>query len=78
MSMKLYRPGPDGLEANPVEVRNWRRRLRSRRWQPASLDNPEIEPTSSGMAVLFWVVLAVLTFVTLIVGYGIGFWGPIT
>jgi hypothetical protein len=75
MSMKLYRPGPNGLEPNPVEVVTWRRRLRSRRWQPAPLENPEIEPTSSGAAVLFWLALGGLTFVTLVVGYGIGFWG---
>ncbi len=77
MSMKLYRPGPHGLEPNPVEVKNWRRRLRSRRWQPASLSNPEVQPTSTGMAVLFWLGLALVTFVTLLVGYGIGFWGPL-
>lgn len=78
MSMKLYRPGPQGLEPNPVEVRNWRRRLRSRRWNPAPLENPEIEPTSSRMAVAFWLGLAALTFVLLIVGYGLGIWGPIS
>ncbi|HSH21788.1 MAG TPA: hypothetical protein VK992_04110 [Candidatus Caenarcaniphilales bacterium] len=78
MSMKLYRPGPEGLEPNPVEVRNWRRRLRSRRWQAAPLTNPEAAPTSTGMAVLFWLGLAGLTFFVLLVGYGIGFWGPIS
>lgn len=78
MSMKLYRPGPQGLEPNPVEVRNWRRRLRSRRWNPARLENPELEPTSSRMAVVFWLGLAGLTFVLLIVGYGLGIWRPIS
>ena len=78
MSMKLYRPGPQGLEPNPVEVRNWRRRLRSRRWNPAPLENPELEPTSSRMAVVFWLGLAGLTFVLLIVGYGLGIWRPIS
>jgi len=34
-------------------------------------------PTSSRMAVLFWLVLGVVTFVFLLVGYGTGFWGPI-
>jgi len=77
MSLKLYRPGPDGLEPNPVEVRTWRSQLRSRRWRPAPLANEELEPTSNRMAVLFWVGLAALTFVLLVVGYGIGFWGPI-
>jgi hypothetical protein len=78
MSMKLYRPGPQGLEPNPVEVRNWRRRLRSRRWNPAPLTNPEVQPTSSRMAVAFWLGLGALTFFLLVVGYGLGIWGPIS
>ncbi len=78
MSLKLYRPGPDGLEPNPVEQRTWRSRLVSRRWQAAPLENPELRPTSPRVAVLFWLTLAAMTFVILIVGYGIGFWGPIS
>lgn len=75
MSLKLYRPGPEGLEPTPVELRTWRSRLRSRRWKAAPLSNPEMEPTSARMAVLFWLVLAVLTFVVLLAGYGLGIWG---
>ncbi len=79
MSLKLYRPTPDGqLEPNPVELRTWRSRLGSRRWKPAQLSNPEMQPTSARLAVLFWISLAALTFVILVVGYGIGFWGPIS
>ncbi|MEP7359976.1 MAG: hypothetical protein ABI744_00220 [Chloroflexota bacterium] len=74
MSLKLYRPTPNGLEPNPVEVRTWRSRLVSRRWKPAALDNPEQHATSSRMAVAFWLVLAVTTFFLLLVGYGTGFW----
>jgi len=77
MSLKLYRPTPDGLEPNPVEQRTWRSRLVSRRWRPAALDNAEAAPTSTRMAVILWVGLAALTFVILVVGYGTGFWGPI-
>lgn len=77
MSLKLYRPGPDGLEPNPVELRTWRSQLRSRRWRPPPLANEELQPASNKVAVLFWVGLAALTFVTLVVGYGIGFWGPV-
>jgi hypothetical protein len=77
VSLKLYRPTPDGLEPNPVELRTWRSRLVSRRWRPAALDNTEMEPTSNRMAVLFWIGLATLTFVLIVVGYGIGFWGPL-
>ena len=75
MSMTPYRPGPSGLEPSPVELRTWRSRLRSRRWRPAPLTNPEMQPTSSRMAVLFWLALGVMTFMVLVVGYGIGFWG---
>jgi len=74
MSLKLYRPGPNGLEPNPAAQRTWRSRLVSRRWRPAALENPERNPTSSRMAVLFWAVLATLTFILLVVGYGTRFW----
>jgi hypothetical protein len=74
MSLRLYRPSPDGLEPNPVEVKSWRSRLRSRRWKPAALENPERAPTSARLAVIFWLALALLTFVTVLVGYGVGLW----
>lgn len=74
MSLKLYRPSPDGLEPNPVELRTWRSRLRSRRWNPAPLGNPEMQPTSARVGVLFWVGLGALTFLILLAGYGLGVW----
>jgi hypothetical protein len=36
--------------------------------------NPEMRPTSRVIAVLFWVGLAFLTFVLIVLGYGTGFW----
>jgi hypothetical protein len=45
-----------------------------RRGQLPRLANPEMNPTSTTMSVLFWVSLAALTFIVLVVGYGIGFW----
>ena len=74
MSLKLYRPTPTGLEPSPVEQRTWRSRLRSRRWNPAPLSNPEMQPTSARLGVLFWVALAALTFVVIVVGYGLNVW----
>ena len=74
MSLKLYRPGPDGLEPNPAAQRSWRGRLGSRRWGPPPLENTDLQPTSNRVAVLFWVFLAALTFVLIVVGYGSGFW----
>jgi hypothetical protein len=73
--LRMYRPTPAGLEPNPVELRSWRSGLRSRRWKPAALANPQLSETSTGMAIAFWLVLAGLTFVALLVGYGTGLWG---
>lgn len=83
MSLQLHRPDRrGGLEPRPVTEENWQRQLRSRRWGaslPArrlpELRNPEAWPTPSRVSVAFWLSLAVLTFVLLVVGYGTGFWG---
>jgi len=82
MSLQLHRPdGKGGLEPRPVVERDWRQQLRSTRWGAAlgkgqlpALANPEMNPTSAGRSVLFWLGLAAATFGILIVGYGTGFW----
>ncbi len=75
MTLKLYRPDPDGgLEPAPVQTGDYRRELRSRRWKAAPLDNAEVEQTDPRIAVLFVVLLALLTLVLLVLGYGTGFW----
>ena len=82
MTLQLHKPdGDGGLEPRPVTEQNWRRQLRSPRWGVAlahdrlpDLKNPEMEPTSRLRSTLFWLSLAALTFVTLVVGYGTGFW----
>jgi hypothetical protein len=82
MSLQLHRPdGKGGIEPRSVSDTNWRRGLQSRRWghnrkdgRLPELKNPEMNPTSTWLAVAFWVGLAVLTFVLLVVGYGTGFW----
>jgi len=82
MSLQLHRPdGKGGVEPRPVNDTNWRRGMLSRRWginrrdgQLPELKNPEMEPTSTWMAVAFWLGLGVLTFVILVAGYGSGFW----
>jgi len=38
------------------------------------MTNTEMRPTSRLVSVLFWLGLGVLTFVLLVVGYGIGLW----
>ena len=82
MSLQLHRPdGKGGIEPRSVNDTNWRRSLQSRRWgmnrsdgRLPELKNPEMNPTSTWLSVAFWVGLAVITFVLLVVGYGTGFW----
>ncbi|HET7029621.1 MAG TPA: hypothetical protein VFI34_03845 [Candidatus Limnocylindrales bacterium] len=82
MSLQLHRPdGKGGIEPRAVNDTNWRHGLQSRRWGTSRRDgrlpelkNPEMNPTSTWLAVAFWVALAVLTFVLLVIGYGSGIW----
>ena len=82
MSLQLHRPdGKGGIEPRTVRERDWRRSLQSRRWglnrrvgELPRLENPEMNPTSTAMAVLFWLGLGAVTFVLLVIGYGTGFW----
>ena len=82
MSLQLHRPdGKGGLEPRPVLEPDWRRQLCSGRWGGAlskgrlpALKNPEMNPTSVVRSVLLWVVLALMTFGAIVVGYGTGFW----
>jgi hypothetical protein len=82
MTLQLNRPdGEGGVEPSPPTDDDWRTQLQSPRWgseldggQLPKLKNPEMNPTSRFRSVLFWAVLAALTFGTLIVGYGSGFW----
>jgi hypothetical protein len=82
MSLQLHKPdGKGGIERRAVRVRDWRQQLVSPRWGAArkdgrlpNLPNTEMNPTSTAMAVLFWLGLGVVTFVLLVVGYGTGFW----
>jgi hypothetical protein len=83
MSLQLHRPdGKGGLEVRSTPDQDWRNDLRSSRWGAAlkgrrlpGLANPEMNPTSTGRAVLFWAVLAAITFAMIVAGYGSGFWG---
>ena len=81
MTLQHHKPdGKGGLEKRP-EGGDWRDDLRSPRWGSAlrskrspKLSNPEMNPTSSAVSVLFWIGLGVLTLVLLLAGYGTGFW----
>jgi hypothetical protein len=82
MSLQLHRPdGKGGLEVRPGRDEDYRETLRSPRWGAAlkggrlpGLANPEMNPTSTARAVAFWLVLGILTFVIIVVGYAMGVW----
>lgn len=78
MTLQLHRPDGQGglVPTRPAASRreDWRKSLASPRWQPARLANPDLNPTRTIVAVGFWVVLAALTFVLLLIGYGTHFW----
>ena len=83
MTLQLHRPdGEGGLEPVTLDDPDWRNQLQSPRWGNAlgrrkrlpDLKNPEMNPTSRFMSVLFWLGLAVVTFLILVIGYGVGFW----
>ncbi len=81
MSLQLHRPdGKGGLEVRTVTDENWRNQLRSPRWGASlrggrlpALSNTEMSPTSSLRSVLFWSTLGLITFMVILVGYGIGY-----
>jgi hypothetical protein len=83
MTLQQHRPdGRGGLEPRRLPDRDWHRSLRSPRWGASlgrgrlpKLENAEMNPTSTRMAVAFWLGLAAATFVVLVLGYGTGFWG---
>ena len=75
MTLRLHRPDSGGaLRPGSETDRDWREGLHGRRWRAALLRNPEMNPTSTRVAIAFWLALAILTFVLLIVGYGTHFW----
>ena len=72
----MYRPSAEGgLEAAPAESGDYRDQLGSRRWNAAPLENPEVDKTDPRIAVAAIVILAAITLVVLVLGYGSGFWG---
>jgi len=77
MTLQLHRPDGQGGIETVAPKKQWREDLRSPRWNVPALANPEMNPTSGARSVVFWLVLAALTFVLLVAGYGIGdptFW----
>jgi hypothetical protein len=76
MTLKLHRPDERGVITShePERRADWRTTLRSPRWNAAPLKNPEMNPTGRSASVVYWLVLGVITFGILMLGYGSGFW----
>jgi hypothetical protein len=82
MSLQLHRPdGKGGLDVRNGNDPAWREGLSSSRWGASlkggklpELSNPEMNPTSAARSVAFWVALAVITFIVVMAGYGLGVW----
>ena len=83
MSLQLHRPdGKGGLEVRtPAAAEDHRSTLRSPRWGAALKDgelpelrNVEMNPTSTARSVAFWLVLGLLTFAIITIGYLGPFW----
>jgi hypothetical protein len=71
----MYRPGATGgLEAAGPQAADYREQLRSRRWNAAPLENPEVEKTDPRIAVGVLLALAAATLGILVIGYGVGLW----
>jgi hypothetical protein len=74
MTLQLNRPDGKGGIETVAPKKEWREDLRSPRWNVPALANTEMNPTSGARSAVFWAVLAVLTFLLLLAGYGTGFW----
>jgi hypothetical protein len=73
----LYRADAEGGLEAVSPPGDYRDSLRSRRWNAAPLKNPEVEKTDPRIAVAALLLLALITFAILVVGYGvIGIWSP--
>jgi hypothetical protein len=78
MTLQLHRPDGRGAlaPASPADSgsSDWRKNLRSPRWRAARLRNKETNPTSTPLAIVFWLALSAATFGLLLLGYGSHFW----
>ncbi len=61
-------------EAGSSKAADYREGLRSRRWDAAPLENPEVEKTDPRVAVGALVAMGVITLTVLLIGYGVGLW----
>jgi hypothetical protein len=76
MTLKLHRPDAEGkLAPSPATAADYRTQLRSRRWDPARLDQNEVDLPDKRLTVLGLLLLSALTFGIIVVGYALEHWG---
>jgi hypothetical protein len=72
---------PDATKVQGDAKTDYRDQLRNPRWGKAikggrlpAMSNSEMNPTSTGRAVAFWLALGILTFVIIVAGYAVNLW----
>jgi hypothetical protein len=72
---------PDPTKVQGKDDTDYRDQLRNPRWGKAikggrlpKMANAEMNPTSTGRAVAFWLVLGIITFTIIVVGYTVNLW----
>jgi hypothetical protein len=72
---------PDPAKVQGTDTTDYREQLANPRWGKAikggrlpEMANPEMNPTSTGRAVAFWLVLGIVTFAIIVAGYTVNLW----
>ncbi len=72
---------PETTKVPDPATTDYRDQLRNPRWGKATkggrlpaMINPEMNPTSTGRAIAFWLVLGIITFVIIVAGYAVNLW----
>jgi hypothetical protein len=72
---------PDTTKVQGEAKTDYRDQLRNPRWGKAikggrlpTMANSEMNPTSTGRAVAFWLVLGLITFAIIVAGYTVNLW----
>jgi hypothetical protein len=72
---------PGAKPAQGTAEPDYRDQLRNPRWGKSlkggrlpAMSNSEMNPTSTGRAVAFWLVLGLITFVIIVAGYTVNLW----
>lgn len=72
---------PDTTKVQGTDETDYRDQLRNPRWGKAIkggrlpvMANSEMNPTSTGRALAFWLALGIITFLIIVAGYTVNLW----